>query len=147
MTKTARFTWAAGVLLGIAVFAILGQYVAPPQHAGPGPTGLDPEKCAVDAPDAIRAAARNWCANGLFTKVDVKADAQNVVAALRFSMSGAQAWQIRSGPLMSSFRGLTDQLSDASGTDVAVSLSDVAGNQVGACARRLGDASAKCERK
>jgi hypothetical protein len=104
--------------------------------------------CDVDAPEALKAAAKKWCADGLFSRAAVTGDDQHVIAVMQFTPNGAQTWELQSGLLMGEFRGLTEQLASAApGKDISIALHDAADRRVGACARTSADTAATCGNK
>jgi hypothetical protein len=138
--------WVVAVLAAIAVLVVIGQRVAPPQQASNSAESR--QACKVEAPDALRAAGKQWCAIGLFKSVDITADPENVIAVLRLSPNGAQAWQIQSTGLVGEFRTLTDRMAqDATSRNVSVDVHDAADKRVAACVRLSTAAAAACEVK
>lgn len=140
-------TWLTfGVVAAATALAVLGQRLSPPQR---GPTGAESrDGCRIEALEALRSAASQWCANGLFTRVSVTGDDEHVIAVAQFSPNGSQVWQIQSTNLLATFRGLTDRMAaDARGRNVSISVHDAADRRVGACARLSTDATAACELK
>src|SRR4030095_8282513 len=113
--------WAVAVLAAIAVLAVIGQRVAPPQQASNSAESR--QACKVEAAHALRAAGKQWCGIGLFKSVNITVDPENVIAVLRLSPNGAQAWQIQSTGLVGEFRTLPDRMApDAKGRNVPVRL-------------------------
>jgi hypothetical protein len=145
MKRTVRLVLAAAVVLASVVLAIVGERLSPPVQT---PTGSDSRSsCHVEAPQALRSAAQQWCTNGLFARVSVTGDAEHVIAIAQLSTNGAQVWQIQNTGLLGSFRGLTDQMAAAaSGRDVSISVQDAADRRLAACARAPSTA-ASCELK
>ena len=145
MKRTVHLVLAAAMLIAIVLLAVAGERLAPPVQT---PTGSDARAtCHVEAPEALRAAAQQWCTNGLFARVSVTADAQHVITVAQLSTNGAQVWQIQNTGLMSSFRELTNQMAAASsGRDVSISVQDAADRRLAACARD-GNTVATCELK
>lgn len=146
MTTTVRLLWGLAAVIATIALAILGQRLAPPVM---GPTGAESRGgCKVESPDDLKAAAKQWCANGLFQRVSVTGDKQNVIAVAQFSPNAAQLWQIQNASLLPNFRVLTDHLAgDAAGRNVAMSIHDAADHRVAACARLNTDTAATCEAK
>jgi hypothetical protein len=146
MTKNARGTLAITIVLGIAILVFAGLRMAPPQQAANSAESR--QECHVEAPDTLQAAAKQWCANGLFSRVVVTEDDKNVIAVLHFSPNGTHVWQLQSNGLLASFRPLTERLAaDGGGRNVAVSVHDASDKRIGACARLTTDAAATCEAK
>jgi len=145
MRGTTYWAWALA-LLGIAVLVVLGERFAPPQQAANSAESR--QSCKVDSPDELRAAAKQWCAIGLFSRVTISTRDADVIAVLRFSPNGAQAWQIQRSGLVGEFRALTDRMApDAKGKNVSVDVHDAADGRVAVCARLSTDAAAACEVK
>jgi hypothetical protein len=146
MKKSLRAVLTVAVVAGVVILALLGSRLSPPVQS---PTGSDSRSsCHVEAPTALRAAAQNWCTNGLFARISVTGDDKHVIAVAQLSANGAQVWQIQNSGLLPTFRGLTDQMAAAAaGRDVSISVHDAADHRVGACARTPADAAAICELK
>ena len=144
MTSAGRTTIGIATVVIIVGLALAGQRFAPPIQAGGG--DFKKQKCDVDAPEPLHAAAKRWCANGLFLKATVtSSDAKNIVAVMQFTPNGAQTWQLQSGLLMAEFRQLTEQMAaDVPGRNVNVDLHDAGDRRVGICARATTDAAASC---
>lgn len=144
VSHTVRTAFYVAVVLGVIVLAYLGQRLSPMAQT---PVGGDIRKagCDVDAPQALHAAAKKWCAVGLFSRVDVTGDDKHVIAVMRLSPNGAQTWQLQNGLLVAEFRGLAEQMaSQTGGRDLSIALHDAAGRRVGACARATSDAPVTC---
>lgn len=147
MTTGRRALAAIAILVAIVALAVAGERIAPPVQA---PVAADSrkQKCSVDAPEPLHAAAKEWCGNGLFLKVTVTTEGKDVIGAMQFTPNGAQSWELQSPLLIGDFRRLTDQLaSAAAGRDVSVSLNDAGDRRVGACARAATDTTAACSPK
>ena len=142
--NTLRLSWGIVIALAVIVLVIVGRRVSPPSST---PTARESDRtCAVDAPDALRAAAERWCANGLVSRVGVTVDERNVVMAVQFSPNGAQTFQLQSASIVNTFRTLTEEMAAASpGRDVSVAVQGAANHRVVACARLRTDASATCK--
>jgi hypothetical protein len=146
MSRTTYSAWAAAVLAAIAALVVVGQRVAPAQ--GASNSAESRQACKLDAPDALQAAGKQWCAIGLFKSVHVTADPENVITVLQFSPNGMQAWQMQSSGLVGEFRTLTDRMAtDAKGRNVSVDVHDGGDQRVAACARLSTAAAAACEVK
>jgi hypothetical protein len=145
MTKPAQIGLGIALVLVIFMLAVAGERLAPPNQAPAGGDGKS-QKCDVDAPEPLHAAAKRWCADGLFVKAIVTtADPENVIAVMQFTPNGAQTWQLQSGLLMGEFRTLTDQLAVAAGArNISVALNDAGDRRVGACQRKTTDTAATC---
>jgi len=145
MTTAAQTGLGIALVLIIFMLAVAGERLAPPNQAPAGGDAKN-QKCDVDAPEPLHAAAKRWCADGLFLKAIVTtADAQNVIAVMQFTPNGAQTWQLQSGLLMGEFRTLTDQLAVAAGgRNISVALNDAGDRRVGACERKPDEAAATC---
>jgi hypothetical protein len=138
--------WAVAALAAIAVLVAIGLRFAPAQQASNSAESR--QACKVESPDELRAAARQWCAIGLFSRVTISTKDDDVIAVLQFSQNGAQAWQMQSAGLIGEFRTNTDRMApDAKGKNVAVDVHDPADKRIAACARLTTDAAAKCEVK
>lgn len=145
--KTKRITASAAAVLAVVGLAFIGQKLSPPQMA-PAGGGIGKKACDVDAPEPLHAAAKRWCADGLFQKVAVTGDQANVIAVARFNANGAQTWQLQSGLLIGEFRNLSDQMAAAApGKNLSIALHDAADRRVGACARTTADTTATCGTK
>jgi hypothetical protein len=147
LNQTARWILALVILVAVIALAVIGQRLSPPQQ---GPSGAQSsEPCTVDTLlSGLEPAAKQWCANGLFSRVSITGDKQNVIAVAQFSANGSQIWQIQSNGLLATFPGLTDKLAAAAGgRSVSVSVHDAADQRVAACARAATDTEAKCELK
>ena len=146
MSRTTYSLWALAALAAIVALAVIGQRVAPPQQAANSAESR--QACKVEAPDPLKAAARRWCAIGLFGRVTIAIEKDDVLTVVQLSQNGAQAWQMQSTGLIGDFRTLTDRMaSDVAGKNVSVDVHDAADNRVGACARLSTDAAAACELK
>ena len=145
MGRRTYIAWAA-VLAGIAALVILGQRFAPLQQAANSAEAR--QSCMVESPDELRAAAKPWCAIGLFSRVTISAKDDDVIVVLQFSQNGAQAWQMQRAGLIEEFRTNTDRMaSAATGRNVSVDVHDAADKRIAACARLSTDAAAACEVK
>ena len=146
MSRTTYALWALAAFLGIATFVALGLRVAPPQQASNSAESR--QACKLDAPEALKAAAAQWCAVGLFRSVTVTEDKENVITVLQFSMNGGDAWKMQNTGLLLEFRNMTDRIAnDAKGKNVAVDVHDASDQRVAACARLTTEEMAKCEAK
>ena len=145
MIRLASISPGVKLVAAIVALAIAGQRFAPPNQT-PAGGDVKGQHCDVDAPEPLHAAAKRWCADGLFVKAIVTtADPQNVIAVMQFTPNGAQTWQLQSGLLMGEFRSLTDQLAAAAGgTNISVALNDAGDRRVGACQRKSNEAAATC---
>ena len=144
MTTAGRTTAAIGIIIASVVLATIGERVAPAVQ-GPVAAVSSRQKCDVNAPESLHAAAKLWCRDGLFLKVTVTTNEKAIVGAMQFTPNGAQTWELQSSLLIGDFRRLTDELATAAGgRDVGVSLNDAGDRRVGACARASGDAAAVC---
>jgi hypothetical protein len=145
MTRRAYLLAGAALLAAIVVMAIAGQRFAPPNQSPAGGDSAS-QRCEVEAPEPLQAAAKQWCARGLFLKAIVTtADAANVVAVMQFTPNGAQTWQLQTGLLIGEFRSLTDQLAAAAGgRNVSVALNDAGDRRVGGCGRTASEPAATC---
>ena len=146
LNTTARWTIGIVVLAAMIGLAILGQRLSPPQQ---GPSGAQSnEPCKVETLPGFEASAKQWCANGLFSRVSITGDQENVIAVAQFSTNGSQIWQIQSNGLLATFPGLTEKMvAAAGGRNVSVSVHDAADRRVAACARATTDTVAKCDLK
>jgi hypothetical protein len=141
--NTRRIMWGIVVIFAVLVLAMVGQRVSP---AGSAPTaGKSDRSCKVDAPEPLRAAANNWCSNGLVARVAVTVDDTHVITVVNFSPNGAHIFQLQSAGIVNTFRTLTEDMAAAStGRDVSVAIHDASDHRIAACARRTTDASATC---
>jgi hypothetical protein len=147
MPTTVWMATAVAILIAIVVLAMAGERFAPPVQT-PVAAASSRQKCDVDAPEVLHAAAKLWCKDGLFLKVTVTTNEKAIVGAMQFTPNGAQTWELQSSLLIDDFRRLTDQMSTAAGgRDVGISLNDAGDRRVGACARAKGDANAVCSTK
>lgn len=147
LNKTARWILALLILVAVIALAMIGQRLSPPQQ---GPSGAQSsEPCQVDTLlTGLEAAAKQWCANGLFSRISITGDKENLIAVAQFSPNGSQIWQIQSNGLLATFPGLTDRMvAAAKGRNVSVSVHDAADQRVAACARATTDTESKCELK
>jgi hypothetical protein len=106
------------------------------------------QKCSVDAPQPLHAAAKQWCNTGLFVRITVTTNETAVIGAAQFTPNTAQSWELQSALMIEDFRHLTDLMANAAvGRDVGIALNDAGDRRVGACARASTDAAAVCSRK
>lgn len=146
MGRTTQLVWALAALVAIVALAIIGQRFAPAQRAANSAEAR--QICKVESPDELRAAAKQWCAIGLFSRVTISTKDDDVIAVLQFSQNGVQAWQMQSAGLVGEFRTNTDRMaSDAKGKNISVDVHDAADKRIAACARLSSDAAAKCDVK
>lgn len=146
MSRSAQTLLGILVLLGIAALTAIGLRRAPMEQAANSAESR--QTCEVQAPEAFRANAREWCANGLFSKIEVTEEPENVVVLATFNPNGGHVWQLQNSNLLGSFRNLTDKIAvGAKGRNVGVSIHDASDNRVAACARLNTDAAAKCDTK
>jgi hypothetical protein len=146
MNRPTRATLTAALILAIGVLVVLGLRVAPIEQASNSAEARS--ECKVEGPDEWKPTAQEWCANGLFTRVAVTSDEENVIAVAHFSPNGTHVWQLQSTNLVNSFRQLTDKTAArAKGRNVSVSVQDPDETRVVACARLSSDAAAACEEK
>ena len=137
---------AVAALAAIAVLVAIGLRFAPAQQASNSAESR--QSCKVESPDELRAAAKPWCAIGLFSRVTISTKDDDVIVVLQFSQNGAQAWQMQSAGLLGEFRTNTDRMaSDATSKNVSVDVHDAADKRIAACARLSSDAAAACEVK
>jgi hypothetical protein len=145
--KTKTVAAHAAAVLGVVALALMGQRLSPPQMA-PAGGGIDKKACDVDAPQPLHAAAKKWCADGLFQKIAVTGDSKTTIAVARFNANGAQTWQLQSGLLIGEFRNLSDQMAAAAPEkNLAIDLHDAADRRVGSCARTPADTTSTCGTK
>ena len=144
LKKAGRITTYVVGVLAVVGLGYVGQRLSPPQMA-PAGGGVDKKSCDVDAPKDLHAAAKKWCADGLFQKMAVTGDQKNIIAVARFNANGAQTWQLQSGLLIGEFRNLTDQMAAAAPEkNLAIDLHDAADRRVGSCARTPADTTSTC---
>lgn len=146
-SNSVRWTLGIAIVAAVIGLAMIGDRLAPPQQGPSGSQSTAP--CKMEAPDdTLHAAAKLWCANGLFSRVSVTGDKENVIAVAQFSANGFQIWQIQNAGLLATFPGLTERLAGAAkGRHVSVDVHDAADRRIAICARLSTDASAKCEMK
>ena len=146
MNNSTRHMMAIALVVSIAVLVTVGLRFAPIEQASNSAEARN--ECKVEGPDEWKATAQEWCANGLFARVAMTSDKENVIAVAHFSANGAHVWQLQSTNLVNSFRQLTDQIAArASGRTVSVSVQNPDETRVVVCARPGGDAAAACEEK
>ena len=136
-----------GIAFALALPQIIGTLAggAPPSSiATPAPATAKDEPCRVEAPAAARAAAQNWCADGVFTLVHVNTDANNFIVLLTFSQKSAQNFAARRFAVLNQFRRLADEMATASDMNVAFSFHDPNGQMVGGCARERSASESIC---
>jgi len=103
------------------------------------------EPCTVEADDEkARAAANNWCQEGVFTHVAVKASGSTFVANLQFSKKAFARWEKNRLAVRNQFRKLTAEISSTVDMNVAISLHDTTGRMVGGCAQRRAESEPTC---
>ena len=103
------------------------------------------EPCRVEAPASARAAAEKWCEDGVFTLVNVKIDASNIVVLLKFSQKSATNFAAKKFAVLNQFRGLADEMATASDMNVAFSFHNPDGQMVGGCARKRSASESICK--
>lgn len=146
MGRTGYVLWALAALTAIVVLSVIGMRYAPVQQAANSAESR--QACQVEAPEGLKAAASQWCAVGLFSRVTASIEKEEVIAIVQFSQNGMQGWQMQSGGLVGEFRSLTDRMAaDAAGKNIAISVQDPADRRVAACARLNTEKEAKCEAK
>ena len=146
MNNTTRTTLSVALIIGIALLVAVGLRVAPIEQASNSAEARS--ECKVEGPDEWKPTAKEWCANGLFARVAVTSDKENVIAVAHFSPNGAHVWQLQSTSLVNSFRQLTDRAAArAQGRNVSVSVQNPDETRIVACARLASDAAATCEEK
>jgi hypothetical protein len=145
---TGNWPWTIIVLVAVS-FGNIALSTLPDKTAtgiGSASWGLGPnEPCTVDGPPSGRAAAENWCKDGVFTKVNVSNDESNFVVLLQLSNRGHRFWSANSAPLMKTLEGLTNDVAVKGRMNVAFSLRDPTGLKVGGCGRRRTAREATCE--
>ena len=146
MTNRKQTTLAVALIASIAVLVGIGLRVAPIEQASNSAEARS--GCDIEGPEEWKPTAQEWCANGLFARVAVTSDKENVIAVAHFSPNGAQLWQLQSTNLVNSFRQLTEQTAArANGRNVSVSVQNPDETRVVACARLSSDSAADCEAK
>lgn len=146
MNRNLGILFGVVLLMAIAALTAIGLRVAPLEQAANSAESR--QTCKVEAPEALRASAQDWCANGLFANIKVTEQPENVIAVAQFNTNGSHLWQMQSSNLLGSFRSLTEKMAaHAKGRNVAVSIQDGADERLAACARLSTDAAAKCEEK
>ena len=146
MRSTTETTLAVALIVSIAILVAIALRLAPIEQASNSAEARS--DCKVEGPEEWKATAQEWCANGLFARVAVTSDEENVIAVAHFSANGAHVWQLQSTNLVNSFRQLTDQTaSRAKGRSVSVSVQNPDETRVVVCARLGSDSAAACEEK
>jgi len=146
MTNRTQTPLAVALIVSIAVLVGIGLRFAPVEQASNSAEARN--ECTVEGPDEWKATAQEWCANGLFARVAVTSDKENVIAVAHFSANGAHVWQLQSTNLVNSFRQLTDQIAaGANGRSVSVSVQNPDETPLVVCARLNSDSAATCEEK
>lgn len=146
MNKNIGMLFGVALLLGIAALTAIGLRIAPMEQ--PANSAESRQTCEVDAPDALRPSAREWCANGLFANIRITEQPENVITVAQFNTNGSHMWQLQSSNLLGSFRMLTEKIAaNAGGRNVAVSIQDGADERIASCARRSTDTAATCKGK
>jgi hypothetical protein len=144
MRHLAQTTLAVALVVTIAVLVGIGLRYAPIEQASNSAEARN--ECKIDGPEEWKATAEEWCNNGLFARVAVTSDDENVIAVAHFSANGAHIWQLQSANLVNSFRQLTDQIaSRAKGRSVSVSVQNPDETRLVVCARPSRDSAAACE--
>jgi len=146
MNNTTRTALSVALIIAIAMLVMLGLRVAPIEQASNSAEARN--ECTVEGPEQWKPTAEEWCANGLFARVAVTSDKENVNGVAHFSANGAHVWQLQSTNLVNSFRQLTDQTAArAKGRNVSVSVQNPDETRVVVCARLSSDSAAACEAK
>ena len=146
MTNRTQTPLAVALIVSIAVLVGIGLRFAPVEQASNSAEARN--ECTVEGPDEWKATAQEWCANGLFARVAVTSDKENVIAVAHFSANGVHVWQLQSTNLVNSFRQLTDQIAaGANGRSVSVSVQNPDETPLVVCARLNSDSAATCEEK
>ena len=146
MRNTIQATLAVALIVSIAVLVGIGLRFAPVELASNSAEARN--ECRVEGPEEWKATAEEWCDHGLFARVAVTGDEENVIAVAHFSANGAHVWQLQSANLVNSFRQLTDQIaSRAMGRSVSVSVQNHDETRLVVCARLSGDSAAACDEK
>jgi hypothetical protein len=138
----------ASILLSIGIWVVVGElnYVTPRAVPTLDRTANKPdEPCRVEAPGAARAAARNWCQDGILTLVNVSTDANNFVVLLQFSQKGQRGWEDNEFAILNRFRRVTDEMVEETDLNVAFSLHDTDGQMIGGCARKRSASESTCK--
>ena len=146
MTKTAHVTLGIALVVAIAVLVAIGLRLAPIEGASNSAEARN--ECKIEGPEEWKPTAQEWCANGLFARVALTSDEENVIGVAHFSANGAHVWQLQSSNLIHSFRQLTDHTAArASGRNVSMSVQNPDETRVVGCARLSRDSAAACEAK
>lgn len=91
--------------------------------------------CRVEAQDASgRAAAKNWCDTGLYSRVTLNTDATTLVALLVFNDAGMRGWERNREKILLSLRDTVTNIGDLTGMKVALSVFDPSEKMIGGCA-------------
>ncbi len=142
-TRTALY---AALIIAIAVLVMAGLRVAPIEQASNSAEARN--ECKVEGPEEWKPTAQEWCATGLFARVAMTSDKENVIGVAHFSPNGAHVWQLQGTNLVHSFRQLTDQTAArAKGRHVSMSVQNPDETRIVVCARLSSDAAAVCEAK
>jgi hypothetical protein len=141
--KTGCFTWFVVIFFGLLVLGYCGSQLKP--SSSTRSSSSEPaEPCRVEAPAAARAAAQNWCEDGIFTMVNVSNDPNNFVVLLQFSRAGQRAWNNGAPTILNRFRRITDEMAQKTDMNVAFSLHDTNGQLLGGCVRKRSDSESTC---
>ena len=146
MTNSRQTTLTLSLIVGIAVLVGIGLRVAPLEQASNSAEARS--ECKVEGPDEWKPTAKEWCAAGIFARVAVTSDEDNVIAVAHFSANGAHIWQLQKTSLVNSFRQLTDQTAArAQGRNVSISVQNPDETRVVVCGRASSDSAPACEEK
>jgi hypothetical protein len=149
-----------GVLAILAVIVLCLRLFDPPEVAHsealsrPPPASARPvpqvaaEPCRIEHTDATaRPFAEKFCTmtGGMFQRVSVTYDANNIVAILQFSNTGQTTWDQGQLALLNVTRQIVDKMVTTTDTNVAVSLHEATTTLlVGGCFRRRGEVESTC---
>ena len=116
--------------------------------ADPSATSSSPtqpvEPCRVEAPISARAGAQGLCDVGVFTLVNVRLDANQVIVMLQFSKKDMPLFLARKVVFLNRFRGMVSAMAEDTGKNVAFSFHDPEGQLVAACARERSASGSIC---
>jgi hypothetical protein len=92
----------------------------------------------------MRAEASKWCADGVFTKVNVSSDGKTFVGSMQFSEAGLLGYQQNRFAVLNRLRSLSDDMARIADMNSAFSLHGPDGQMVGGCARRRSAKESAC---
>lgn len=109
------------------------------------PTEPD-EPCRVEAPASAREAAQGLCDVGIFSLVNVRLDASQIIVMLQFSKKDMPLFIAKKVVFLDRFQSMVSDMAEDTGKNVAFSFHDPDGQMVGGCARGPSDTAAMCSK-